>query len=176
MPYKNKAIYHGYFQTEKYFTNRNLILNLFEPSDFVLSNLEKYKDILQGNTCAIHVRRGEYSLNPQSKHYTKDMAWYNSAMGIINAEHYIVFSDDIEYARQNFIGDKFIFVEDKDYIELFLMSLCKHNIISSSSFSWWGAWLNKNDNKKVIAPAKWFGTIESNYLDIDIVPESWIKL
>lgn len=176
MNYRQGTIYHGYFQTEKYFNNRNHILHVFEPSDFVLEQIKKYEEFLVGETCAIHVRRGDYSLDPQSKHHTKDMNWYNSAMNMINAERYIVFSDDIEYAKQNFIGDKFIFVNDKDYIELFLMSMCKHNIISSSSFSWWGAWLNKNENKKVIAPIKWFGKIDPGYPDHDIVPDSWIKL
>jgi len=176
IPYRDGAIYHGYFQTEKYFTDRNHILNLFEPSDFVLQQIEKYRNILEGETCAIHVRRGDYSLDQNSKHHTKNMDWYNSAMNIINAEKYIIFSDDIEYAKQNFLGDKFIFIEDKDYIELFLMSMCKHNIISSSSFSWWGAWLNKNENKKVISPMKWFGRIDPGYSDVDIVPNTWIKL
>ena len=174
--YRQGSIYHGYFQTEKYFPNREHILHVFEPSDFVLSQIEKYGNIFEGETCAIHVRRGDYSLDPQSKHHTKDMNWYNSAMDMVNAEKYIVFSDDIEYAKQNFLGDKFIFVSDKDYIELFMMSMCKHNIISSSSFSWWGAWLNKNGNKKVIAPMRWFGKIDRGYPDHDIVPDSWTKL
>lgn len=174
--YRDNTMYHGYFQTEKYFQDRDFILNLFEPSDFVLDKLEKYKKILVGETCAIHVRRGDYSLNQQSKHHTKDMNWYNTAISMVDAEKYLVFSDDINYVKQNFIGDKFIFIDDKDYVELFLMSLCKHNIISSSSFSWWGAWLNKNKNKKVIAPKQWFGVINSEYLSHDIVPETWIKL
>jgi hypothetical protein len=169
------VIYHGYFQSEKYFNDRDYILNLFEPSDFVLQQIKKYKGILKGETCAIHVRRGDYSLNQESKHHTKSMGWYNSAMGIVNAEKYIIFSDDILYAKQNFVGDKFIFIEEKDYIELFLMSMCKHNIISSSSFSWWGAWLNKNKNKKVVAPLHWFGR-NSNIEEHDIIPDNWIKL
>ena len=56
-----------------------------------------------------------------------------------------------------------------------LMSLCDNNIIANSSFSWWGAWLNNNDNKKVIAPKKWFGS-EANYDDSDIIPESWVRV
>ncbi len=176
MNYRRGAIYHGYFQTEKYFPNREHILNVFEPSDFVLDHIRKYGDLFEGETCAIHVRRGDYSLDPQSKHHTKDMNWYNTAINMVNADKYIVFSDDVEYAKKNFIGDKFIFVSDKDYVELFMMSMCKHNIISSSSFSWWGAWLNKNSNKKVIAPMKWFGKIDPGYPDHDIVPNSWTKL
>jgi hypothetical protein len=68
-----------------------------------------------------------------------------------------------------------IFVENNDNIEdMWLMSLCEHNIIANSSFSWWGAWLNKNKNKTVIAPSKWFG--EGYFCDVDIVPNNWIKL
>ena len=66
-----------------------------------------------------------------------------------------------------------IFVEGNNDIEdLWLMSLCNHNIIANSSFSWWGAWLNKNRDKKVIAPNKWFGEKS----DSDIIPEKWIKI
>jgi len=174
--FRESCLYLGYFQTEKYFPDRQHILNLFEPSDFVLSKIKKYEDILTGETCSIHVRRGDYSLDQESKHHTKNMDWYNKSINLINADRYLVFSDDVDYAKENFIGDKYHFIEDKDYIELFLMSMCKHNIIASSSFSWWGAWLNKNPEKKVIAPKVWFGKIDPGYPDFDIVPKDWIKL
>lgn len=176
IPYKPNCLYLGYFQTEKYFPDRDLILNTFEPSDFVIPSIVKYSELLTGTTCSIHVRRGDYSLDPHSKHHTKDMNWYNQAMDIIGADRYLVFSDDLDYARKNFIGENFYFVDDKDYIEIFLMSMCSHNIIASSSFSWWGAWLNKNPHKKVIAPKIWFGKKDPGYPDFDIVPDSWIKL
>ena len=68
------------------------------------------------------------------------------------------------------------FVEGHSEVEdLWLMSLCKHNIIANSSFSWWGAWLNNNPNKKVIAPKKWFGD-HVNLNTSDLLPESWIKI
>ena len=85
-------------------------------------------------------------------------------------DRYLVFSDDLEWCKQNFIGDKFIFIEnEKDYVELFLQSKCTHNIISSSSFSWWGAYLNKNKDKTVVGPKQWFTVEKRN----DIIPERW---
>ena len=88
----------------------------------------------------------------------------------------VVFSDDIPWCKENLIFDNIIFIEgNKDYEDLWLMSLCEHNIIANSSFSWWGAWLNENKNKKVVSPLNWFGQ-QSNTNQSDIVPESWIKI
>ena len=93
-----------------------------------------------------------------------------------NCENFIIFSDDIKWCKNNFIGDKFTFIEgEKDYIDLWLMSLCNHNIIANSSFSWWGAWLNQNPNKKVIAPINWFGP-EKKLNPKDIYCKNWIKI
>jgi hypothetical protein len=62
-----------------------------------------------------------------------------------------------------------------DIDDLYIMSNCKNNIIANSSFSWWGAWLNNNPNKKVIAPLNWFGSI-ANLNDSDIIPNTWIRI
>ena len=59
---------------------------------------------------------------------------------------------------------------------MYMMSMCKNNIIANSSFSWWGAWLNNNLNKKVIAPKKWFGENLKHYNTQDLIPENWIIL
>jgi hypothetical protein len=87
-----------------------------------------------------------------------------------------VFSDDINWCKQNLSFPKMQFVEGQDNIEdLWFMSLCSNNIIANSSFSWWGAWLNNNPEKKVIAPKNWFGQY-ANINSSDIVPETWILL
>jgi hypothetical protein len=88
---------------------------------------------------------------------------------------FIVFSDDIEWCKNNIKSENIIYIQDeKDYIEIYLMSLCDNNIISNSSFSWWGAWLNRNENKIVIGPKIWFGS-EIQHNTSDILPEKWVK-
>ena len=94
-----------------------------------------------------------------------------------DTEIFVVFSDDIKWCKENFIGNNFYFVEnEKDYIEMYLMSSCNNNIISNSSFSWWSAWINENENKKIIGPKNWFGPSLSNISDRDIIPLEWIKI
>ena len=79
---------------------------------------------------------------------------------------YIVFSDDIEWTKQNLdFGKNVIFISEykyEDYEELILMSKCNYNIIANSTFSYWGAWLNPNPNKIVIAPANWMSSVLPN--------------
>ena len=124
------------------------------------------------------------------------MEYYNKAIKQFDKDsNFLIFSDDIEWAKNNFKGDNFYFITENkiegndvmdtlniskgghpDYIELYMMSLCDHNIIANSSFSWWGAWLNENPNKKVIAPKKWFGPAYGDINDNDLVPETWTRL
>ena len=169
----------GYFQSEKYFKhNREFILNIFNPSSEINSKIIKYcLYLLAGRTtCSIHVRRGDY-LNYKDVHFVQSFDYFKRAAQFIgNVDLYVIFSDDIEWCKKNFLVDPFfknvMFIEnEKDYIELFLMSKCTHHICSNSSFSWWGGWLGQNPDKIVIAPKKWW----AGY-DDDIVPENWIKL
>jgi hypothetical protein len=169
----------GFFQSEKYFShNRNKIIEFLKcPSDINKIILDKYSDLLNLKSTSIHVRRGDY-LNLSDYHIVQDINYYIDSINMLSndTESFIVFSDDINWCKENLNFDNLIFIEnEKDYIELYLMSKCKNNIISNSSFSWWGAWLNENVNKKVIAPKKWFGSkIKED--DSDIIPEDWIKI
>jgi len=180
VPLYEGACYDGFFQSEKYFKhNREYLLKLFEPSYVVKKVLEKYKDFFKETTCSIHVRRGDY-LKFSQHHPPQALEYFNQSidqMLNLGVNTFLVFSDDIKWCMDNFSGKNIYFIDqEKDYVELFLQSMCDHNIISNSSFSWWGAWLNKNVNKKVIGPKKWFGPGKVELSSVDILPESWIKI
>ena len=168
LPYKSNLHLVGYFQSEKYFNyHSKKIRALFEPTDNIIQYIyEKYTSILNGNTVSMHIRRGDY-LN--SLHLVMcSEEYYQNAIKNFTKCDIIVFSDDIEWCKVNFRDNNFIFIEgEEDYIDLYLMSMCKNNIITNSSFSWWGAWLNNNKNKKVIAPKIWFNEGTKQYWCLD---------
>ena len=170
----------GHFQSEKYFIeHRNEILELFEIDDKTKNHLlEKYGEIINQDTCSIHIRRGDY-LGLPTHHPTQSIDYYKEAIQIIGEEkHFLVFSDDIEWCKENFdfLNNKTFISGNQDYEDLYLMSMCKNNIIANSTFSWWGAWLNKNENKQVIIPSKWFGVSNSHLNTNDLYCDKWIKL
>lgn len=167
-PVVDNTNYVGYFQSEKYF-EREATLNLFKPTDFISDTLPL--KTMKGIT-SIHVRRGDFLTDDIL--VKLGMGYYYKAMDLIGGE-FIVFSDDYPWCRKNF--KDVIFFEDLrepvNYMELFWMSMCENNIIANSTFSWWGSYLNKNPNKKVIAPKKWFS---SKYSETDIICSNWIMI
>lgn len=179
IPYQENLKIIGYFQSEKYFKDfRNEILDLFEPSNDILHYInEKYGEIMKKKTCSLHVRHGDYLLFANN-HPPLQVKYYQSAINKFESDtHFIVFSDDISWCKTIFKGDNFTFIEgEDDYIDLYLMSLCDDNIIANSSFSWWGSWLNKNEDKKVIAPSKWFGKGYSDWNTNDLYTENMILI
>jgi len=187
---------YGYFQSYKYFEHCNdLIKYYFTPSDAISNKLNsKYGELLKTETCSVHIRRGDYVSS--STHDTCDINYYNRAIEYIKCkkviDNFIIFSDDINWCKTQFPSN-FIFIENNlneigsgsihrennsDIEELFLMSMCKNNIISNSSFSWWGAKLSEyldNSSKIIVAPEKWFGeTCKHNIADL--IPLNWKKL
>ena len=176
IPYQPNFLVDGYYQSEKYFlNNKDKVLDLLKIDDNTLNYLmEKYPNIVNSeNTCSIHVRRSDFLKIP---FYNKlDMSYYNQAIDEIGRDkEFIVFSDDIAWCKANFTGLNVTFIEgEKDYIDMYLMSLCKNNITANSTFSWWGSYLNMNPNKKVVTPNTWFVTSHSN---IDIPASDWIKI
>jgi len=90
----------------------------------------------------------------------------------------IVFSDDPAWCTETFTDDRFLISENTDNrVDMCLMSLCNDFIIANSTFSWWGAWLSANPDKKVIAPLQWFGTGYTKDHDTsDLIPDGWTRI
>ncbi len=169
----------GYYQSEKYFLhNRKNILDLFRVDDKNKSFIdEKYGEILKNETCSIHVRRGDYLKLP-NHHPSCDLNYFKEGIKKMPENTvFLIFSDDIEWCKKYFnFNSKTHFIENNfDYIDMWLMSMCNHNITANSSFSWWGSWLNENPDKIVVMPKKWFGQ-SINHNTMDLYPNNTIKI
>jgi hypothetical protein len=169
----------GYFQTEKYFKHISEdIIREFTFKSEIINECLKIKSNYE-NIVSIHFRRGDY-LGDTNKFPLLDLDYYQSAINMFNDKEYIffIFSDDIKWCKNIFgNNERIIYIEEKNqFIDMCLMSMCDHNIIANSTFSWWGAWLNNNPNKKVIGPKKWFGPELSHLNEKDIIPNNWIKI
>lgn len=156
--YSENMNLNGYFQSELYFIdNKNKIIEFFEVQDNINYYLKnKYKNL--NNSVSIHVRRGDYV--PNDAYIKLDDNYYNDAINYIDdkkrIDNIFVISDDINWCKNNFNDSRIIFVEgNKDYEDLYFMSLCENNIIANSTFSWWGSYLNKNEDKIIVAPKNW---------------------
>ena len=172
----------GYFQSEKFFKNcEEIIKEQFSFKDeFIDLVLKKYKNAL--NSISIHVRRGDY-INQPNHHPVLEKEYYSNILNNIGNEYenIFVFSDDVDWVKNNFAGDRYIFPNfdvDNDLFCFILMSMCKDNVISNSTYSWWAAWINNNQNKKIYSPTheKWFGPMYSNLNTKDLLPSDWIKI
>ena len=161
----------GYFQSEKYL-NRELILDLYSIDSKSYGRI--FKEYLPfDNVVSLHVRRGDY-LDKIDRHPPTKLSYCKNAIDYFGSKYdFYVMSDDINWCKENLKGDNIRFIEgEPDYIDLWLMSLCEHNIITNSSFSWWGSWLNQNKDKTVIAPKTWFGKFK--HLDPkDLYCDNW---
>lgn len=171
IPYRPNLQIHGYLQSEMYFKHRRgAILDAFNFH-------YKFEDGLVG----LHVRRGDYL-----QHYIAfppvKMEYYDRAIQFFvnrGYNNFKVFSDDIEWCKENFKQNvTFTFSDETDAKkDMALLSHCEHQIISNSTFSWWGAWLNQNPNKIVISPSKfnWFG--RRTRLNTDtLIPKEWTQI
>jgi hypothetical protein len=173
---KSNYILNGYWQSEKYFIEiEDIIRKELSPSDDVLERLRN-TPLINTNTVSIHIRRTDY-VTSDGFHPVQSFQYYESAIKDIGDYDYLfVFSDDMQWCKDNLKFNNIIFMEGfSDIEDIWLMSLCKHNIIANSSFSWWGAWLNNNTDKKVVAPNNWFGE-QANLNSEDIIPKKWIKI
>lgn len=176
----------GYWQSEKYFADiKDIIHSEFRVIYPLRGRNQELAELIRATeSFSLHVRRGDYVSNPTTSKYHGicGLKYYELAIELIvekmTQPRAFIFSDDPEWAKMNL---KFSFPTtfichngSCCYEDLRLMSLCRHNIIANSSFSWWGAWLNGNSDKIVVAPARWFNNTE---IDInDLLPESWMRV
>ena len=180
LPNQTAKFYEGYWQSYKYFKNiqdelrKHFKLKLIWPETYVIAS-----DINKHVAISIHVRRGDY-LKKMGFHKLQEIKYYQKAIDYINSKIYssckfYFFSDDLDWVEKNFknLENKYLIKFEKDLSEsqeIHLMSLCNHNIISNSTFSWWGAWLNTHTDKMIIGPKEWY--ITNNKLD-DLIPPEW---
>ena len=190
---KNSNLYlDGYWQNEKYFNaSRKLILKKYKWQTISEKNEKLAVDLKRSNSVSVHIRRYDkiksikdlfsfvkliltYRIAPKS-YYHKAISYINK---FVDKPIFYIFTDDVKWVKRNIhIDDSYILVNWNRGLEsnqdMFLMTQCKHNIISMSTFSWWGAWLNNNKNKIVIAPKKWAVRFEK---DNGTIPNSWTRL
>lgn len=180
----------GFWQNERYFAHiRPQLLKELEPTNPLSKvNQSLIKEMQATESVWMHIRRGDYvtSKLTQDFHGLKDLEYYQKSLETLlkklpanRQEQVAIFvcSNDIPWCKQNLkLGFPIKFVENKlGSDDMRVVKHCKHDILANSSFSWWGAWLNQNPDKIVIAPKQWFRDKKAND-EIDIVPKEWIKL
>ncbi len=177
----------GYWHSERYFAPiADRIAQEFTCRHPLLGrNLEIASDIDNTESVTIHVRRGDYVADRRTGDYhgVCSLEYYRAAIAELakhtERPHFFIFTDDHSWVKAHLLLDfPATYVDcngqDKGYEDLRLMSHCKHHIIANSSFSWWGAWLNRNPAKIVVAPRKWFNG--PNPDTKDLIPAGWIRL
>lgn len=181
---EDSCYYEGYWQNEGNFKKiRSKILETYSFPEFTdEENLQLAERLKTANAASCHVRRGDYLKQPNMcvctpNYYAHAITKMNE---MVNPDLYVIFSDDIQWCKENLselIGEReVVFVDwnkgEQSFRDIHLMTLCKHNIIANSSFSWWAAWLNQNENKVIVAPER-FGMFE---IKNDPICESWIRI
>jgi hypothetical protein len=181
--HKGNVYLEGFWSDFRYFADMNV--NLI--NDFTLLDsceIEKnihFNDINRNSSVSVHIRRGDYANRASTRefHGLLPKIYFESSIikiaELIPNAHFYLFSDDILWVKENLIlNHPHTFVEPSpDGLEIYdlkLMSLCKHNIISNSTFSWWSAWLNDSPNKIVIAPPFWSQFVPET---TKIIPINW---
>jgi len=168
----------GYFQSEKYFMHYvEEIRSLFGPAEKTCQYIREKYPVINKKTIAMHARRGDYLRLPDIHPVCGEKYYYDALEKIADHKDYniVICSDDPEWCKNTFDDSVCVITDEKDWIDMYLMSMCTHNIIANSSFSWWSAWLNKNPGKRVVAPKVWFGPKRPKDCH-DLIPVEWTVL
>ena len=172
-------VYNGFWQSEHYFKAYETDIRrlfTFDTTSLNPRSAALAPELRQDNTVSLHIRRGDYTEHPEFRNIcTTD--YYRAAVEVINQQvtnaRFYVFTNDATWVRQhiNFVPYQLIDwnMQVDSWQDMYLMTQCRHNIIANSSFSWWGAWLNNNCHKVVVAPQRWFNTLPAEHT----VPTGW---
>jgi len=177
----------GYWQSERYFAAQAALVRddfrFREPARD--ENARIAASMAEGTAVSIHVRRGDYVSNAKnaSIYAACDLGYYERAIAHVLARapdaRLYVFSDDPSWVREALLPrhPAMTLVSHNrgrdSYNDMRLMSMCRHHVIANSSFSWWGAWLNPDPAKIVVAPQGWYADGRD---DSGLVPEAWVRL
>lgn len=181
----------GFFQSELYFKDiREYIVKDFSMAEALTPELENAANQIRAEkgSVALHIRRGDYVSDAKTNqaHGVCSIEYYQKAAEYLaekikaagDTPTFFIFSDDIAWVKENLnLPYPMVYSSAlglKDYQELFLMMLCRHDIIANSSFSWWGAWLNQNPEKIVVAPQKWTNAVPDDHPNI--IPSTWLRM
>lgn len=185
LPVKSGTIYlDGYFQAHQYAASiekqlRSELTLREAPTGKNLETIEKIR------ACkfpvSLHVRRGDYTKIYGGRDALPVLYYQNAIEAMqryVSDPTFFVFSDDIAFCRKNLpAGPRYVFVDHNSQTEahedLRLMSACRNHIMANSSFSWWGAWLNPNPDKIVLAPNRW---LDPAVPHPDLLPPSWERI
>ncbi|RXK81843.1 alpha-1,2-fucosyltransferase [Filimonas effusa] len=177
----------GYWQSPFYFQDivKSIKADFVFDENRVSTHNKQFLEEQRGRiTVAIHVRRGDY-LNKENhallgsicsvSYYQKAINYFTSHFSDVSL---VFFSNDIRWCQANFSTQNSYFIDwnkgADSWQDMYIMSNCTHNIIANSSFSWWGAWLNNNEEKIVICPDRW--TNEGGHSNCDLLLDAWIKI
>jgi hypothetical protein len=162
----------GYFQNSRFVQDYEYDLkNIYSFDSEKMEKCHKFikmvKEKINKQLVSIHVRRTDFLIEADT-HFVCDKDYYINAINQFgNNYYYLIFTDDKEWCAKEFANIPKIIMNNNTEIDLILMSLCDHNIISNSSYSWWGSWLNENLSKTVIAPSRWYNKI---------APKNWQEI
>ena len=190
--FQDKSYLEGYWQNDAYLNDqRDELLHLYHWQNISPRNQELIAKMQTENAISVHIRRldSPHSIKQfmymarlrlvwrvaSTRYYKRAISYFKTK---VEQPVFYVFTDNIEWFKKNLaIADNMTLVDwnrgQESNQDMLLMSQCKHNIISMSSFSWWGAWLNKNQDKIVVAPKKWAVRFKQ---ELGIIPKTWIRL
>jgi hypothetical protein len=168
----------GYWQCEQYFLDAADVIrrDFTFPHSLDDNNMALIERMQQCNAVGLHIRRGDYQ--QAGRNWAAPLSYYQNAIAFIRNKIpdpcFFIFSDSPAWVAENIQLENSVFINHntgkQSFVDMQLMSCCQHNIIANSSFSWWAAWLNKNENKMVVAPTPWMPGMEGTR---DIIPAGW---